>query len=64
MTVLLNTENLTCDIEKSLKNMLESVVSYERRFHFVTIKTEFIYAEVSIPQQLYANHTFFTGQNC
>ncbi len=61
---LLNTENLTCDIEKSLKNMPENVVPIGRMFHYVMIKTEFIYAEVSMPQQQYANHTFFIVQIC
>ena len=61
---LLNTENLYFDSVKPLKNIPHYVVSYERMFHYVTIKTEFIYAEVSMPQQLYANHTFFTGQKC
>ena len=41
---LSNTENLTCDIEKLLKNMPESVVSYEGRFHYVKIKTMLIKA--------------------
>ena len=61
MAVLLNTENLSLESETSLKNMPENVVSIGRKFRYVTIKTEFIYAEVSMPQQQYANHTFFAG---
>ena len=41
---LLNTENLYCDSEISLKNMLHYVVSYEGQFHYLKIKSMLIKA--------------------
>ena len=41
---LLNTENLSLESEISLKNMPESVVSYEGRFHYVKIQSMLIKA--------------------